>query len=52
MAKREKKEKVRINLDVSKELAEEIKSEADRRALAVNALIRIALDAYLKTLVR
>lgn len=47
-----KKEKVRINLDVPKELAEEIKSEADRRALAVNALIRIALDTYLKSIIR
>lgn len=43
-----KKERVRINLDVSKELAEKIKLEAEKQDITVNALIRLILDKYLK----
>lgn len=52
MAKREKKEKVRINLDVSKELAVKIKDKASEEAMAVNAFIRTVLDDYFKQIVK
>ena len=43
-----KKERVRINLDVSKELGEKIKAQAEAEDKAVNVLIREILDQYLK----
>lgn len=43
-----KKERVRINLDVSKELNEKIRKQADKQDITMNALIRIALEKYLK----
>lgn len=41
-----KKERIRINLDVSPELAEKLKTEADKKDIAVNAIIRIILQQY------
>ena len=43
-----KKERVRINLDISKELNERRRQQADKQDLPMNALIRIALEKYLK----
>ena len=43
-----KKERVRINLDVSKELNERLRQQADKQDMTMNALIRIALEKYLK----
>lgn len=43
-----KKNRIRINLDISPELAEMIKKEAEKQDIAVNALIRIALNSYLE----
>ena len=42
------KERVRISLDVSKELGEKIKEQAEKHDMTVNAFIRIALKEYLK----
>lgn len=42
-----KKEKVRINLDVTKEISDKLKIEADKKSLAVNALIRLILLEHL-----
>ena len=42
-----KKERVRINLDVSKELNEKLRKQADKQDMTINALIRIALEKYL-----
>ena len=42
------KERVRISLDVSKELNEKLRRQADRQDMTMNALIRIALEKYLK----
>lgn len=46
-----KKERVRINLDVSKELNEKLRKQADKQDMTMNALIRIALEKYLKEVV-
>ena len=43
-----KKERVRINLDISKELNEKLRKQADKQDMTMNALIRIALEKYLK----
>ena len=45
-----KKERVRINLDISKELNEKLRKQADKQDMTMNALIRIALEKYLKEL--
>ena len=42
------KERVRISLDVSKELNEKLRKQADKQDTTMNALIRIALEKYLK----
>lgn len=43
-----KKERVRISLDVSKELNEKLKKQAEAQDMTTNALIRLALEDYLK----
>ena len=43
-----KKQRVRINLDVSKELNEALRAVADKKDMTLNALIRIAIEEYLK----
>ena len=43
-----KKERIRINLDISKELNEKLRTQADKQDMTMNALIRIALEKYLK----
>ena len=43
-----KKERIRINLDISKELNEKLREQADKQDMTMNALIRIALEKYLK----
>ena len=43
-----KKERVRINLDISKDLNEKLRKQADKQDMTMNALIRIALEKYLK----
>ena len=43
-----KKERVRINLDISKDLNEKLRKQADKQDMSMNALIRIALEKYLK----
>lgn len=47
-----KKQRVRINLDVSKELNEALRAAADKKDMTLNALIRIAIEEYLKNLSR
>ena len=42
------KERIRISLDISKELNEKLRKQADKQDLTMNALIRIALEKYLK----
>lgn len=42
------KNRVRINLDVSSELAEKIKALAIENDISVNALIRLAIQYYIK----
>lgn len=39
-----KKQRIRINLDVMEELASRIRHAADRKDIAVNAFIRLALE--------
>lgn len=41
-----KKDKVNINLALSKELLEKIKNEADKKDIAYSVLIRLILQAY------
>jgi predicted HicB family RNase H-like nuclease len=43
-----KKKRIRINLDVSPELAEKLRVEADKKDIAVNAMIRLILQQYFK----
>ena len=43
-----KKERIRINLDISKELNEKLRKQADKQDMSMNALIRLALEKYLK----
>ena len=43
----QKKEKVNINLALSKQLLTEIKKEATKQELTYSALIRLILQAYL-----
>ena len=43
-----KKKRIRINLDVSPELAEKIRVEADKKDIAVYAIIRLILQQYFK----
>lgn len=45
------KERIRISLDVSKELNEKLRKQADKQDMTMNALIRIALEKYLKEVV-
>lgn len=45
-----KKERVRINLDISKDLNEKLRKEADKRDMSMNALIRLALENYFKNI--
>lgn len=41
-----KKERVRINLDISPELAEKLKAESAKKDIALNAIIRLILQQY------
>ena len=41
-----KKERVRINLDVTPELAKKIKEEAEAKDITQNAMIRLMLQKY------
>ena len=43
-----KKEHIRISVDISKELNEKLRKQADKQDMTMNALIRIALEKYLK----
>lgn len=43
------KEKVNINLALSKQLLDQIKSEAELQEISYSALIRLILQAYLNT---
>ena len=40
------KERVRISLDVSPELAEKLKAESDAKDITLNATIRLILQQY------
>lgn len=40
------KKRIRINLDVSPELAEKLKTESDKKDIALNAVIRLILQQY------
>lgn len=42
------KERIRISLDISKELGKKLKEQAEKEDKTVNALIRIAIEEYLK----
>lgn len=42
-----KKERIRINLDVSKELNEALRAAADKKDMTLNAFIRASLAKYL-----
>ena len=42
------KERIRISLDISKELNEKLRKQADKQDMTMNAIIRIALEKYLK----
>ena len=44
-----KKERVRINLDISKELNEKIRQIDNKKDMTINAFIRVALEYYLET---
>lgn len=41
-----KKERIRINLDVSPELAKKLKAESDAKDITLNATIRLILQQY------
>ena len=43
-----KKDHIRISLDLSKELNEKLRKQAENQDMTINALIRIALEEYLK----
>lgn len=43
-----KKEHIRISVDISKDLNEKLRKQADKQDMTMNALIRIALEKYLK----
>lgn len=43
-----KKERVRINLDISKDLNEKLRKQAEQQDMTMNAFIRLALEKYLK----
>ena len=43
-----KKNHIRVSLDLSKELNEKLRKQADKQDTTMNALIRIALEKYLK----
>ena len=43
-----KKERVRINLDISKELNEKLRQVANKKDMTINAFIRLALEYYLE----
>lgn len=43
------REKVNINLALSKQLLDQIKSEAELQEISYSALIRLILQAYLNT---
>ena len=44
-----KKERIRINLDVSPELAEKLKAEAAKKDIALNAVIRLILQQHFES---
>ena len=44
-----KKERIRINLDVSPELADKLKVEAVKKDIALNAAIRLILQQYFES---
>ena len=41
-----KKERIRINLDVTPELAEKLRVESDKKDITLNATIRLILQQY------
>lgn len=41
-----KKDRIRISLDVSPELAEKLKVESAKKDIALNAIIRLILQQY------
>lgn len=43
-----KKEHIRISVDLSKELNEKLRAQANKQDMTMNALIRLALEKYLK----
>lgn len=43
-----KKDHIRISLDISKDLNEKLRKQADKQDMTMNALIRLALEKYLK----
>ncbi len=43
-----KKERIRISLDVSKELGEKIKEKEEKHDMTVNSFIRLTIREYLK----
>lgn len=43
-----KKDHVRISIDISKELNEKLRKQTERQDMTMNALIRLALEKYLK----
>ena len=45
-----KRERVRINLDVSKDLNERLRKVAEEKDMTMNAFIRLAIENYLKSL--
>lgn len=44
-----KKERIRINLDVSPELAKKLKEEAEKKDIALNTTIRLILQQYFES---
>lgn len=43
-----KKEHIRISIDISKDLNEKLRKQVDKQDMTMNALIRIALEKYLR----
>lgn len=43
-----KKEHIRISVDISKDLNEKLREQAEIQDMTLNALIRIAIEKYLK----
>ena len=44
-----KKERIRINLDVSPELADKLKAESAKKDITLNAAIRLILQQYFES---